>query len=246
VLGEDSDFVYYAFQYYLPKYQILHGYFVGVLRISKDLLLRPESLGEWFDGIHPLGFIKHDATGWYWSRDINRHIQILTPVGRIRRLNWAQSDPNAPHYLSSSTDMDPNDFDMGAASIMPCMIFGRNDSSHGRVYGQVVEDGDDTIIYLHVGDQTAVNATNQTHAQSMVAPTTNNYSLTESNRKAFMVDGNNNPAYNQSYGQMFNPKIYRLKVSKSRVYTGWMYYYLQIPTTADMSNSTSLTPSMAP
>jgi hypothetical protein len=223
VLGDDSEFVYYAFQYYLPKYQSSYGYFVGVLRISKDLLLRPESLGEWFDGLHPLGFLKHDGTRWYWSRDINRYIQILTPVGRIRRLDWAQLDPNAPHYLASADDMNPNDFDMGAASIMTCMIFGRNDSSSSRVYGQVVEDGDDTIIYLHVGDQTGGNAANQTHAQSMIAPTTNNYSLTESNRKAFMVDGNNNPAYDQSYGQMFNPKIYRLKVSKSRVYTGWMY-----------------------
>jgi hypothetical protein len=223
VLGDDSEYVYYAFQYYLPKNQPQNGYFVGVLRISKDLLLRPESLGEWFDGLHPLGFLKHDGNRWYWSRDINRHIQILTPVGRIRRLNWAQPDPNAPHYLASADDMGPDDFDMGAASIMPCMIFGRNDSSHGRVYGQVVEDGDDTIIYLYVGSEIGGNATNQTHAQSMVAPTTNNYSLAQSNRKAFMVDGNNNIAYNQSYGQMFNPKIYRLKVSKSRIYTGYMY-----------------------
>jgi hypothetical protein len=222
VLGDDSEFVYYAFQYYLPR-QSAPGYFVGVLRISKDLLLRPENLGEWFDGLHPLGFLKHDENGWYWSRDINRHIQILTPAGRIRRLNWAQSDPNEKHYLTSATDMGPNDFDMGAASIMPCMIFGRNDSSNGRVYGQVVEDGDDTIIYLHVGDQTGGNATNQTQARSMVPPSTNNYSLSESNRKAFIVDSNNNPAYNRDYGQMYNPKIYRLKVSKSRVYTGWMY-----------------------
>jgi hypothetical protein len=222
VLGDDSEFVYYAFQYYLPK-KSEPGYFVGVLRISKDLLLRPESLGEWFDGIHPLGFLKHDENGWYWSREINRHIQILTPVGRIRRINWAQPDPNAKHYLASSNDMGPNDFDMGAASIMPCMIFGRNDSSSGYVYGRVVEDGDDTIIYLHVGDQISGNATNATHAESMVAPSTNSYSLSRSNRKAFMVDRNNNPTSSQDYGQMYNPKIYRLKVSKSRVYSGWMY-----------------------
>jgi hypothetical protein len=223
VLGDDSEFVYYAFQYYLPKNQPAEGYFVGVLRISKDLLLRPESLGEWFDGIHALGFLKHDEGGWYWSREINRHIQILTPVGRIRRLDWAQSDPNAPHYLESANDMGPKDFDMGAASIMPCMIFGRNDSSYGRVYGQVVEDGDDTIIYLHVGSKLGGHAITQDQAQSMVAPTTNNYLLAQSNRKAFWVDSNNNPAYNQDYGQMYNPKIYRLKVSKSRVYSGWMY-----------------------
>jgi hypothetical protein len=222
VLGDDSEYVYYAFQYYLPR-NSAPGYFVGVLRISKDLLLRPESLGEWFDGLHPLGFLKHDANRWYWSRDINRHIQILTPAGRIRKIDWAQSNPNDPHYLPSATDMGPENFDMGAASIMPCMIFGRNDSSNGYVYGQVVEDGDDTIIYLHVGDQIGGNATNEAQAQSMVAPSTNNYSLAQSNRKAFMVDQNNNPAYNQDYGQMYNPKIYRLKVSKSRVYTGWMY-----------------------
>jgi hypothetical protein len=223
VLGDDSEFVYYAFQYYLPRNQPSNGYFVGVLRISKELLLRPESLGDWFDGLHPLGFLKHDEGGWYWSRDINKHIQILTPVGRIRRLDWAQSDPNAKHYLPSPTDMGPNDFDMGAASIMPCMIFGRNDSSIGYVYGQVVEDGDDTIIYLHVGNQTDGHATNQTQAQNMVAPSTNNYSFAQSNRKAFIVDNNNNPVYDRDYGQMYNPKIYRLKVSRSRVYTGWMY-----------------------
>jgi len=222
VLGDDSEYVYYAFQYYLPR-QSAPGYFIGVLRISKDLLLKPESLGEWFDGIHALGFLKHDNRGWYWSREINRHIQLLTPVGRIRRINWARSDPNAPHYLESANDMGPNDFDMGAASIMPCMIFGRNDSSNGYIYGRVVEDGDDTIIYLHVGDQISGNATNETHAQSMVAPTTNSYSLSRSNRKAFMVDNNNNPVSSQDYGQMYNPKIYRLKVSKERVYSGWMY-----------------------
>jgi hypothetical protein len=89
--------------------------------------------------------------------------------------------------------------------------------------GQVFEDEDDTIIYLHVGEQHGGNALTENDAKSMVAPSTNNYSLAESNRKAFMVDGNNNPTYSQSYGQMYNHKIYRLKVSKSRVYTGWMY-----------------------